>query len=320
MNHAFDARLQFDKRAKIGDPRHLAAHAFAGDVLPCDGVPRMRLQLLHAQRNALSCRLDLQHLRVNLLSHRQHVGRLVDASPGDIADVQQTIDSADIDERAVVHQAAHRAGDDIALPDLGVAPLLRRTVFLLGDGAAIHHHVLLRCVQLDDAAANLLSHQLFHLGCVTRPAARTRHERAHSHIDGQATLHDGRHGAGNDRLVGKRLLQRAPVLGLLHPQPREFVVALFVAPLHRDLKLISRLRPSPSRSQTATPAARPRSCSRYRRRRIRPTPQRRFPRSAGRPRPNAANGSAQTAKESYRMTREAHWIQRVRWIQWSIRR
>ena len=109
VDHAFDAGFEFHKRAEVGDPRHLAAHALAGRVFSCHSVPRMRLQLFHAKRDALPCRLDLQHLRVDLLPHCQYIGWLVDAAPGDVADVQQTVHSADFDERAVVGQAAHGA-------------------------------------------------------------------------------------------------------------------------------------------------------------------------------------------------------------------
>ncbi len=71
MNQAFDAGLEFHKRAEIGEPGNGAAHALARLVFFGDGVPRMRLQLLHADRNALLVRVDLDDLGFDLLARRK---------------------------------------------------------------------------------------------------------------------------------------------------------------------------------------------------------------------------------------------------------
>ena len=62
--------------------------------------------------------IDIQDLRFDLLADRQNIGGLVDARPGNIADVQQRVHAADIDESAVISQAAHRALHNVCLPGL----------------------------------------------------------------------------------------------------------------------------------------------------------------------------------------------------------
>ena len=70
-----------------------------------DRVPRMRLQLLHAERNALLLRVDLQDLGFDLLAGaKAHRQGLSDAAPGNVGHVQQAIDAANIDEGSVVGQ------------------------------------------------------------------------------------------------------------------------------------------------------------------------------------------------------------------------
>src|ERR1035437_5115072 len=59
------------------------------------------------------------------------------------APVQQGIHSADIDEGAVIGQAAHRAVHGLAFLDLGVALVLVGALVLFENGTAIHHHALL---------------------------------------------------------------------------------------------------------------------------------------------------------------------------------
>ncbi len=116
--------------------------------------------------------VDLQYLGFDLLPDGEHIGGSVDATPGDVGHVQQAIDAADIDERAVVHQVANRAGDDFAFLDLGITQFLCGAIFFFEHDAPIDDHVLLGDIQLGDAAADLLVHQLWHLGGIAHSTAR----------------------------------------------------------------------------------------------------------------------------------------------------
>ena len=73
----------------------------------------------------------------------KHLGRVVDAPPGDVGDVQQAVDAAEIDERAVIGDVLHRAVDHLALGEVG-----DDLVALLG--AALLQH---RAARDDDVAA-----------------------------------------------------------------------------------------------------------------------------------------------------------------------
>ena len=102
VDQAFNAGLEFDEEAEIGQPSDGAANALAGFVFVGDRVPGMRLQLLQAERNALLFGINLQDLGFDLLPGRENVGRLVDAAPGNVGDMQQAVDAADVNEGAVV--------------------------------------------------------------------------------------------------------------------------------------------------------------------------------------------------------------------------
>ena len=83
----------------------------------------------------------------------ENVGGLVYAGPGDIGHVQQGVHAADVHESAVIGQAADRAVHGLAFLDFGVAALLGGALFVFQDRAAVHHHVFIGYVELDDAAA-----------------------------------------------------------------------------------------------------------------------------------------------------------------------
>src|SRR5689334_2298752 len=121
-------------------------------VLKVDPAKRrisLGMKQLHAERNALLGGIDFQDARLDLLADGKYVGGLVDASPGDIRDMQQRVHAADIDEGAVIGQAAHRPVDRLALFDFGVAALFNGALFLFEHGAAVHDHVFIRHVELD---------------------------------------------------------------------------------------------------------------------------------------------------------------------------
>jgi hypothetical protein len=125
--------------------------------------------------------------------------------------MQQGVNSANIHECAVIGNAAHGSGNAIAFLDFRVAALPGRTFLFFCYGAAVHDDVFVGHVKLDDAAANLLPHELFQFGGVSRSAARGGHEGADANIDAQAALHYRSHSPGNRLLLCKGLFQRRPV-------------------------------------------------------------------------------------------------------------
>ena len=241
MNQAFDARLDLDKRAEIHESRDGAAHSLARGVFSGNGIPRMRLHLLHADGNAMLIGIDLDDLRLNLLAHGEHVRRFVNAMPGNFADVKQRVRSADLDKRPVVGEAANHALHRIAFFKLRKTALLAGPFFVFGNGAAIDHHVFVIHIDLGDAAADLLLDQLLHFGGVFCSGAGGGHEGAHTDIHAQSPLDYAGHGADDDRLLGKSLFERRPIGGALDLAAGQFVVAFGVAPLDGDLNLVAGL-------------------------------------------------------------------------------
>ena len=70
--------------------------------------PRIRRQLLEAQRYALLVLVELQNLDLNLVADIHQIARMRQASPRHVGNVQQTINAAQIDECAVVGEVLYR--------------------------------------------------------------------------------------------------------------------------------------------------------------------------------------------------------------------
>ena len=114
VDQALDARLDLDERAVVGDVGDLAEQARARRIAPRQADPRVVAELLQAQRDAVLLLVELQDLGGDFVADRQHFRRMLDAAPGEVGDVQQAVDAAQVDERAVIGDVLDDALDDRA--------------------------------------------------------------------------------------------------------------------------------------------------------------------------------------------------------------
>ena len=187
-----------------------AAHAFASFVFSGNRIPRMRLKLLHADRDPLLLRVDLDDLRFDLLARGKHVGRLVYAMPRNFSDVQQSVGATDVHECAVVGEAAHFALHRVAFLEFAKRRCLAGRLFVFGNDAAIDHHVFVVDIELDDAATDFLLDELRQFGGIAVPLREAGMKARTPTSTLRPPLTHASHGADDGRLFRERLLQRLP--------------------------------------------------------------------------------------------------------------
>ena len=224
VDQALDARLQFDERAVVGDVGDAALEAGADRILGLDALPRIVQQLLHAERDAVRLVVDLDDLDLHRLADVEHLGRVIDAPPGDVGDVQQAVDAAEVDERAVIGDVLDHAVDDLALFEV-----LHQFLALLGAGlfenrAARHDDVAAAAIHLEDLERLRHVHQRRDVADRADVDLRARQE-GHGavEIDGEAALDLVEDDARDLLVVVERLLELAPA----------FLAARLVAREHR---------------------------------------------------------------------------------------
>src|SRR6185437_14748267 len=118
VHQALDAGFQLHEGAVVGDVGDAAGEAGAHGVLGFHAVPRVGLQLLHAERDALGVGVDLDDLHLDGVAHGQDLARVGNALPAHVGDVQQAVDAAQVDERTVVGDVLDHAYADFALVQL----------------------------------------------------------------------------------------------------------------------------------------------------------------------------------------------------------
>src|SRR3982751_455861 len=111
VNEAVDTGLDFDERAEAGQVSHLAVDPRPDRVLERQHDPRILLRLLHAERDLLLVRIDLEHHRLDRLADADELRWVSDvARPAHLADVHEAFDARlQLDECAVVRDADNLA-------------------------------------------------------------------------------------------------------------------------------------------------------------------------------------------------------------------
>ena len=106
-------------------------------------LPRAGRELLEAERELARRLVDLEHLDRDLVADPDHVVDLGDARPAHLADGQQAVDAAQVDEGAEVLDRADDALADLALLERGPGLLAQLGPLLLQQFAAGDDEVLL---------------------------------------------------------------------------------------------------------------------------------------------------------------------------------
>ena len=211
VHQAFDAGLEFDECAVVGDVGDLAEHARALRVAAVHAHPRVVAHLLETQRDTVLLGVELQDLGHDFLAGRHHFARVTDTAPGHVGDVQQAVDAAEVDERTVFGDVLDHAVDDGAFLQRGhqLGAFFAHAGF--DHGTARQHDVVALAVELDDLEFHGLVFVRRQVLGRTGVDQRARQEGADA-VDqnGQAALDLAAGGAGDEFAGLQRFLEGHP--------------------------------------------------------------------------------------------------------------
>ena len=229
VHQTLDARLDLDERAVVGDVGDLAEQARAFRIATGDIHPRIVAELLQAERHAIALAVVAQHLRLDFVADLEDFARMLDAPPGDIGDVQQAVDAAEVHERAVVGEVLDDTLDDLAFLEVREQRLALGRHFLLDHRAARYHDVVALAIDLDNFEFELFALEVAGVTHRTHIDERAGQEGADAfNGDGVTALDLAGHDAGHNRLVCECLLEILPGFDTLRFFARELGLAGFV--------------------------------------------------------------------------------------------
>src|SRR6266446_6462223 len=142
MHQTLDPRLEFHKRAVGHQVDDLAFDSRSHRILLLDGVPGIGQLLLEAQAYAFLLAIDVQDDHVYVLADFEDFGRVPDAAPTHVGNVQQAVNAVQINERAKISDVLDRAFADVARGHFQQKLLAALGALLLDQFAAGQYDVL----------------------------------------------------------------------------------------------------------------------------------------------------------------------------------
>ena len=153
---------------------------------------------------------------------------MTDAAPRHVGDVQQAVDAAQVDERAVVGDVLDGALQHLAFGERVQRVLLLLRVFFLEEDLAGEHDVAALLVHLDDAHPQFLAAQRIEVAHGTHVNLRARQEGADADVHCEPALDALDDTADDDLALGIGLLDLVPDLHLLGFFAREHDIAVAI--------------------------------------------------------------------------------------------
>src|SRR5680860_1271055 len=135
---------------------------------------------------------------------------MFDVAPGKLRDMYQPIDTFQVYKSAEINDVGDGAGDQVpnihAVKDL----LTETTPLLFQNRAATQHNVIAETVQLNDPAAQRLTHKVFQVRHTADVHEGSGQEAPHSKIQNQTTLHNLYYSTLNGVALFSSFLNPAP--------------------------------------------------------------------------------------------------------------
>src|SRR5258708_2089285 len=141
-----------------------------------------------------------------------------EASPAHVSDVEQAIDTAEVNKRTVVGEVLDDAGENRAFAEVIEGQRTLGVLLFLKDFLAADDHVSTLLVELDDADFNLLAEIAVEIAYWANLKLRAGQKCLHADVDSEAALYAADHSSHDRSLVGGSLLDNIPhaqALGLL---------------------------------------------------------------------------------------------------------
>ncbi|CAB5019044.1 unannotated protein [freshwater metagenome] len=230
LDPLFDAH-EGAERDELGD---LAGHDLTHLVRAGEVLPGVFLRRLERQRDALAVHVDVEHLDGDLVADVDDLRGVVDVLPGQLADVHEAVDAAEVDERAEVDDARHDTAADLALGEVVEEGLADLALRLLEPGATRQDHVVAVLVELDDLGLDRLADVGLQVAHAAHLDQRRGKEAAQADVEDESTLDDLDDDTLDDSVGLLDGLDRAPRTLVLRALLRQNQTTLFVFLLQNE--------------------------------------------------------------------------------------
>ena len=154
VDQAFDPVLQLDERAVVGQADHFTFDFFTHGIPLFDVFPGVGLELLETQGDTGFLLVEIEDHDVDFLIEIHHLAGVAHPAPGEVGNVQQAVDTAEVDKHTEVGDVLDHAAANLAFFEGREDFLALAFQLFLDDDTARDDDVLPHLVDLDDLDRN----------------------------------------------------------------------------------------------------------------------------------------------------------------------
>ena len=221
VDQPLEPALDLDEGAVVREAHDLAPDPHADRQPLGHRGPRVREDLLHAERDPLALGIVLEDDDLHPIADVQDLRRMRHAAPRHVRHVEQPVDAAKVDERAVVGDVLDRPFEDDALFEDLERLRLERGALALEHRASGDDDVAAGPVELEDREAAALAEVAIEVARRPDVGVRAGQEGRHADVDAEPALHLADDRALDGAIALERLLDFVPDLELLRLLPGE---------------------------------------------------------------------------------------------------
>ncbi len=166
----------------------LPLDSLADRVLLGNQDPRIFETLLVAERDPLLLAVEAKDDDVDLVSDLEVLAGVADPAPRNVRDVQQPVETAEIDEDTVVGDVLDGPVDQLALFEAGHGVVFDLALLFFEDRLARQHDVGPAAIKRDDLGFDLLLEVVFEPPVRAADRRATREGSADADVNGQPSL------------------------------------------------------------------------------------------------------------------------------------
>ena len=156
MNESLDTFFENDEGPVVDDADDLSFDSFTDRVLFGDQDPGIFESLFVTQRDPFALTIETKYHDVDLVTDIEVLGWVAHPTPRNIGDVEETVETSEINKDSVIGQILDNAFDQFSFLEGGHGLFFDLALLLLEDRLARQHDVRTPAVEGDDPCLDLL--------------------------------------------------------------------------------------------------------------------------------------------------------------------
>ncbi|CQB86092.1 Uncharacterised protein [Chlamydia trachomatis] len=210
VNQAFDAVFNGDEHTELNNLGDLTLNNLSRNMGTSEALPWIFLSCLKGEGDAFAIEINVENLNSDLIANLNNLGWVIDMLPRKLGNVNETVNTAEINECAEVHDGRHNAFTNLTLLKLRKEGLANFGLGFLEELTTRKYNIVAILIKLKNLSLNLLTNVWGKIANATHFNEGSWQEAAQTDVYNQAALNSLNNGTFNNAVCILDLLNITP--------------------------------------------------------------------------------------------------------------